>query len=112
MILTVTLNAAMDRTLVVPNFAGGFRHRATDTYAMPGGKGVNVARTIKTLGQPVIATGLAGGGSRLRRCAGPDRGCRHRDQRIRPLDNVGRTESHAGEAGLPRQSSGSGGSRR
>jgi len=63
MILTVTLNAAMDRTLVVPNFAGGFRHRATDTYAMPGGKGVNVARTIKTLGQPVIATGLAGGGT-------------------------------------------------
>src|SRR5660397_240138 len=63
MILTVTLNAAMDRTLVVPNFAGGFRHRATDTYAMPGGKGVNVARTIKTLGQPVIATGFAGGGT-------------------------------------------------
>jgi 1-phosphofructokinase family hexose kinase len=28
---------------------------------MPGGKGVNVARVLKTLGQPVIATGLAGG---------------------------------------------------
>jgi 1-phosphofructokinase/tagatose 6-phosphate kinase len=28
---------------------------------MPGGKGVNVARAIKRLGQPVIATGLAGG---------------------------------------------------
>jgi 1-phosphofructokinase/tagatose 6-phosphate kinase len=28
---------------------------------MPGGKGVNVARTLKTLGQPVIATGFAGG---------------------------------------------------
>ena len=28
---------------------------------MPGGKGVNVARTLKTLGAPVIATGLAGG---------------------------------------------------
>jgi 1-phosphofructokinase/tagatose 6-phosphate kinase len=28
---------------------------------MPGGKGVNIARVLKTLGQPVIATGLAGG---------------------------------------------------
>src|SRR4051812_41872121 len=28
---------------------------------MAGGKGVNVARTLKTLGQPVIATGFAGG---------------------------------------------------
>src|SRR3712207_6859949 len=28
---------------------------------MPGGKGVNVARVLKTLGQPVIATGFAGG---------------------------------------------------
>jgi 1-phosphofructokinase family hexose kinase len=28
---------------------------------MPGGKGVNIARAIKRLGQPVIATGLAGG---------------------------------------------------
>lgn len=61
MILTVTLNAAMDRTMAVPNFAIGFRHRSTDTYAMPGGKGVNVARVVKTLGQPVIATGFAGG---------------------------------------------------
>jgi 1-phosphofructokinase/tagatose 6-phosphate kinase len=34
---------------------------------MPGGKGVNVARVLKTLGAPVIATGLAGGatGTRL-----------------------------------------------
>ena len=28
---------------------------------MPGGKGVNIARALKRLGQPVIATGLAGG---------------------------------------------------
>lgn len=61
MILTVTLNAALDRTLTVPNFEVGFRHRATDTLSLPGGKGVNVARTIKTLGQPVIASGFLGG---------------------------------------------------
>ena len=33
---------------------------------MPGGKGVNVARAIKRLGQPVIATGLAGGATGAR----------------------------------------------
>ena len=33
---------------------------------MPGGKGVNVARTLKTLGQPVIATGFAGGSTGTR----------------------------------------------
>ena len=33
---------------------------------MPGGKGVNVARVLKTLGQPVIATGFAGGATGTR----------------------------------------------
>src|SRR5258708_13316143 len=33
---------------------------------MPGGKGVNIARAIKRLGQPVIATGLAGGATGTR----------------------------------------------
>jgi 1-phosphofructokinase/tagatose 6-phosphate kinase len=60
-ILTVTLNAALDRTLTVPSFAAGHRHRATEAIALPGGKGVNVARALKNLGEPVIATGLAGG---------------------------------------------------
>jgi 1-phosphofructokinase/tagatose 6-phosphate kinase len=60
-ILTVTLNAALDRTLSVPNFQLNLRHRASSSLALPGGKGVNVARALKRLGQPVIATGLAGG---------------------------------------------------
>jgi 1-phosphofructokinase family hexose kinase len=61
MIITVTLNAAIDKTLAVPNFQLGRRHRAVEQTAMAGGKGVNVARTLKALGQPVIATGVAGG---------------------------------------------------
>ncbi len=67
MIITVTLNAAMDKTLEVPSFTPGRRHRTVDQTTMPGGKGVNIARAIKRLGQPVIATGLAGGptGSRI-----------------------------------------------
>ncbi|MHB0866971.1 MAG: 1-phosphofructokinase family hexose kinase [Thermoleophilia bacterium] len=66
MIVTVTLNAALDRTLTVPNFQAGFRHRASESLTLPGGKGVNIARALKSLGQPVIATGLAGGKTGLR----------------------------------------------
>jgi 1-phosphofructokinase family hexose kinase len=65
-ILTVTLNAAMDKTLEVPSFTPGRRHRTVDQATMPGGKGVNIARAIKRLGQPVIATGLAGGATGTR----------------------------------------------
>jgi 1-phosphofructokinase family hexose kinase len=61
MILTVTLNPALDRTMTVPNFQAGMRHRATDTVILPGGKGINAARAIKALGRPVIATGFVGG---------------------------------------------------
>lgn len=67
MIITVTLNAAIDKTLAVPSFRLGRRHRAVEQTAMAGGKGVNVARALKSLGRPVIATGFAGGhtGSRI-----------------------------------------------
>jgi 1-phosphofructokinase/tagatose 6-phosphate kinase len=61
MIITVTLNAAIDKSLAVPNFRLGRRHRTVEQRTMAGGKGVNIARTLKTLGQPVIATGFAGG---------------------------------------------------
>src|SRR5215468_6740458 len=54
MIVTVTLNTAIDKTLSVPNFRLGRRHRTVEQTTMPGGKGVNVARVLKTLGAPVI----------------------------------------------------------
>jgi 1-phosphofructokinase family hexose kinase len=66
MIITVTLNAALDKTLEVPSFTPGRRHRTVDQRTIPGGKGVNIARAIKRLGQPVIATGLAGGATGTR----------------------------------------------
>ena len=67
MIVTVTLNAAIDRTLTVPNFQRGRRHRASAGVTLAGGKGINVARALKSLGVPVVATGLVGGatGSRI-----------------------------------------------
>ncbi|HEY7729449.1 MAG TPA: 1-phosphofructokinase family hexose kinase [Gaiellaceae bacterium] len=61
MIVTVTLNAALDRTLTVPIFQLGHRHRASEALVLAGGKGINVARALKVLDVPVVATGLAGG---------------------------------------------------
>jgi 1-phosphofructokinase/tagatose 6-phosphate kinase len=61
MILTVTLNAAVARTLVVPSLTLGHRHRAPESVTLAGGKGVNVARSLRTLGVPVLAAGFAGG---------------------------------------------------
>ena len=61
MIVTVTVNAALDRTLTVPGFQIGYRHRSSDVLALAGGKGINVARALKLLEVPVVATGLAGG---------------------------------------------------
>lgn len=61
MILTVTLNAAVARTLVVPSLTLGHRHRAPESIALAGGKGINVARSLRSLGVPVLATGFAGG---------------------------------------------------
>jgi 1-phosphofructokinase/tagatose 6-phosphate kinase len=61
MIVTVTLNAAIDRTLLVPNFQIGQRHRASAALSTAGGKGINVARALKRIGVPVVCAGLAGG---------------------------------------------------
>jgi 1-phosphofructokinase family hexose kinase len=66
MIITVTLNAAIDKSLSVPNFRLGRRHRTVEQRTMAGGKGVNIARALKALGQPVIATGMAGGATGTR----------------------------------------------
>jgi 1-phosphofructokinase family hexose kinase len=60
-IITVTLNAAIDRTVAVPNFNQGHRHRSVESRTVAGGKGINVARALAGLGRPVIAAGLAGG---------------------------------------------------
>ncbi|OFW74849.1 MAG: hypothetical protein A2Y55_05730 [Actinobacteria bacterium RBG_16_68_12] len=61
MIVTVTVNAALDRTLTVPVFQIGYRHRSSEVLTLAGGKGINVARALKRLEVPVVATGLTGG---------------------------------------------------
>ncbi len=66
MIVTVTMNAALDRTLMVPNLQLDHRHRASASLSLAGGKGINIARALKRLDVPVVATGLAGGGTGTR----------------------------------------------
>jgi 1-phosphofructokinase/tagatose 6-phosphate kinase len=61
MIITVTLNPAIDKSLSVPSLRLGRRHRTVERRTLAGGKGVNIARMLKTLDRPVIATGLVGG---------------------------------------------------
>src|SRR6266487_4807800 len=61
MILCITPNPAIDRTILVPDLVLGNVHRAQQTIVAAGGKGLNVARTIRTLGGESLCLGLAGG---------------------------------------------------
>ncbi|MFQ5810486.1 MAG: 1-phosphofructokinase [Armatimonadota bacterium] len=63
MVTTVTLNAAIDRTYQVDSFSLGQMHWPEQVRTVAGGKGINVARILRTLGHEVIASGLAGGGA-------------------------------------------------
>ena len=62
MILTVTCNPALDVTYRVDRLQPGAVHRVSETFVRPGGKGVNVARVLHQLGEPVRALGLADAG--------------------------------------------------
>lgn len=61
MIITVTLNPALDKSLTVPRFAAGSVNRALEMRLDPGGKGVNVAKVLRALGDHPLATGFLGG---------------------------------------------------
>ncbi|MPY49742.1 1-phosphofructokinase [Streptomyces acidicola] len=61
MILTVTLNTALDITYRVRNLTPHTSHRVTEVTERPGGKGLNVARVLAALGHEATVTGFAGG---------------------------------------------------
>ena len=61
MILTVTLNAAIDKRYVVENFEEGEVNRVLECEYVPGGKGLNVSKPLAVAGEDVIATGFVGG---------------------------------------------------
>jgi tagatose 6-phosphate kinase len=60
-ILTVTLNTALDITYRVRSLRPHASHRVSEVTERPGGKGVNVARVLAALGHEVTVTGFTGG---------------------------------------------------
>ena len=63
MILCVTPNPALDHTMTVPGLRLGEVARATRSFTAAGGKGLNVARVVRTLGGAAQCAGLLGGQS-------------------------------------------------
>lgn len=61
MIITVTMNPAIDKTADLEHFEHGGLNRLKNVIADAGGKGINVSKTIKELGGETIATGFVGG---------------------------------------------------
>ena len=61
MIFTVTLNPAIDQTLVLERFVAGDTLRVKSSRFDPGGKGINVSRVVRELGGESVAMGFAPG---------------------------------------------------
>lgn len=61
MIITVTMNPAIDKTIEIGEFVHGGMNRIKRVIRDAGGKGINVSKTIAALGGESIATGFAGG---------------------------------------------------
>lgn len=61
MILTVTPNPAIDKVYAIDDFAVNQVFRPKAQVATAGGKGLNVARVARLLGEEVMATGIIGG---------------------------------------------------
>ena len=61
MIITVTLNPALDKTVEIPDFSLDAVGRITTMRTDPGGKGLNVSKVIAKLGGTSTAVGVLGG---------------------------------------------------
>ncbi len=63
MIITVTLNPAIDKTIEIDEFKIGSVNRIVSTRIDVGGKGINVSKVIKELQHKSLALGFLGGNS-------------------------------------------------
>lgn len=109
MIITLTVNPSIDKILVVENFTiGNKRQFVQQTRKIAGGKGINVARVIKTLGEEVITCGFMGGASgewietRLKKEKIPFNFIKIKNEtrtNLTILDSFKKTETHLREQG-------------
>lgn len=72
MIYTVTLNPAVDKTVVIENFHAGSVNRVVSVREDAGGKGINVSKCLKNLGETSVAAMILAGdtGRRLEKMLG------------------------------------------
>lgn len=61
MIATITLNPSVDKSYMIDNFQKNGVFRAKEVVQTAGGKGLNVAKVVKLLGEPVVTSGFIGG---------------------------------------------------
>lgn len=61
MIYTVTLNPALDKTVQLPSFRLDTVNRITALRTDPGGKGLNVSKVLRELGETSVAAAVLGG---------------------------------------------------
>ena len=61
MILCINANAAIDKTVVVSHFRLNEIHRPESVLSLPGGKGANVAKALRRLGESPLISGWVGG---------------------------------------------------
>lgn len=108
-VVTITLNPAFDLILQVENFQLGKHQLAQLLESLPAGKGLNVSRTLSTLGLSSIITGFIGRDNRLqfRQALGdymitgqlftvPGR----TRQNITIIDPINQTDTHIRQRGL------------
>ena len=87
MIITITLNPALDRTLRIEHpLEVGKLNRSSSSHLEPGGKGINVSRAVKALGGNSIALGFTAGtnGRVMKREVRRRRACQRRARSSSP----------------------------